>query len=548
MNISDAINYFNNNDLDRAETISVRLIEADPVRNFIAFYILGVINIRRQKFADASRLISKFIAGQPNHADAYIHWAIALKCTGQIDAAINAYACALALRPEHQDAYFEIGSLAAQTGNFAAAVDTFRYSVWIKPDWPDALANLGSALVAQNNLPEGVRYLSAALQLAPNFELACHNLSSAKYKQGAYEHSAKYGAQALCLSPHDPECYQALGAALYKLTLLSSSIRSFRRAQGINPDFHTAKLAESISLLLSGDLRAGFAKYESRWLAPPLAGKVEKFDAPLWRGDDDLSGKVLLVLTEQGFGDTLQFCRFIPPVIEMGAQVIFEVRPEMRTLLSNGNRFGQIIEVGEARPHFDYYCPLMSLPVALKTDLNSIPAPQSYLSVTRELIEIWKQKIGPVRNPRIGVVWSGEQGHINDANRSIPLELFSEIFDPKFSYYCLQKIVRPADAQILGQFQNLAFFGDELTNFEDTAALVSLMDIIVSVDTSVAHLAGALGKRTIVLLPHCPDWRWLLETDESPWYPTLKLSRQNADRRWMRVLKKVAEELRQFTG
>lgn len=250
------------------------------------------------------------------------------------------------------------------------------------------------------------------------------------------------------------------------------------------------------------------------------------FSQPLWTGDGEISGKTILLHAEQGLGDTIQFCRFVSLVLDRGAQVLLEVPTALLELMAT--EFGdsvRVLEAGKPLPDFDAHCPLLSLPLAFKTDLTNMPANIPYLSSASLLREKWTRKLGVKRVPRIGLAWSGNPEHKNDRNRSIGLKHLIPYLPPQFEYVSMQKDVREIDLESLVS-SGIRHFGQELTDFTETAALCDLMDAVISVDTSVAHLSGALGKPTGVLLPYAPDWRWLLGREDSPWYPTMKLYRQ----------------------
>jgi ADP-heptose:LPS heptosyltransferase len=258
----------------------------------------------------------------------------------------------------------------------------------------------------------------------------------------------------------------------------------------------------------------------------------------LWLGAESLKDKTILLYAEQGLGDTIQFCRYIESVAELGAKVILEVQKPLVNLLKNSKGLSQIFANGDTPTNFDYQCPLLSLPLAFKTELHSIPPPQSIFTHKEKFTE-WQAKLGKKSKPRIGIVWSGSTEHKNDRNRSLTLSKLLPYLSPNVEYICLQKELRSVDKELLSEHRQIKYFGDALKDFTDTSALCELMDVIISVDTSVAHLAGTLGKPTWVLLPYSPDWRWQLDKNDSPWYPSAKLYRQEKICEWNGVLEKV---------
>ena len=263
----------------------------------------------------------------------------------------------------------------------------------------------------------------------------------------------------------------------------------------------------------------------------------------MWLGSQSLQDKTILLHAEQGLGDTIQFCRYASLVAKLGAKVILEVQRPLLGLLKNLDGVSQIIARGDALPEFDYQSPLLSLPLAFKTQLHTIPSALRYLAGDSEKVLAWQARLGEKTKPRVGLVWSGNLEHKNDHNRSLSLSQVLPYLPSSCQYICLQKELRNADQAILAQHPHIQFFGDALEDFTDTAALCDLMDVVISVDTSVAHLAAALGKPTWVLLPFSPDWRWLLDRKDSPWYPSAKLYRQERIGDWNGVLSRVREGL-----
>jgi hypothetical protein len=267
----------------------------------------------------------------------------------------------------------------------------------------------------------------------------------------------------------------------------------------------------------------------------------------LWLGEEPIAGKTILLHAEQGFGDTIQFIRYAPLLAERGAKVIYEVQPELQPLLTQLKGI-IVIAAGEPRPVFDLHCPLLSLPLAFKTQAETIPAAIPYLTAPVERVTAWRDRLPPGR-PRAGFVWSGQPSHKNDSNRSIALARLAALFEnPPFDCYSLQSELRDADAEVLRGLPNLVHLGDGLRDFADTAAIISLLDVVISVDTAVAHLAGAMGKPVVILLPYAADFRWMRGREDTPWYPTAKLFRQPAFGDWDSVIVRLGAELQQLIG
>jgi hypothetical protein len=300
-----------------------------------------------------------------------------------------------------------------------------------------------------------------------------------------------------------------------------------------------------LSLLTLGDYPRGFAEYEWRWKRTGMAGRKEFRKLP-WLGEASLAGKTIVLHAEQGLGDTVMFARYVPILARQGARVALEVQPELKALLAGLDGAASVIARGEPLPTFDLHCPLGSLPLACKTALAGVPADVPYLRAPDDRVGKWRARLQDLRGPRVALAWSGRATHVNDRNRSLPfaqLDALLSLAPSGASFVSIQRDLRPADADLLSRDARILHVGGELGDFAETAALLSAVDYLVCVDTSVAHVAGALGRPAIVMLPFQPDWRWTLDRERSPWYPALKLVRQPAPGDWASVVGRVRDEL-----
>jgi len=323
------------------------------------------------------------------------------------------------------------------------------------------------------------------------------------------------------------------------------AIASYDRAIAINPNYAEAQFNRSLALLFLGDFAMGWPSFEWRWKSAQRLsiGEVRDFSKPLWLGAESIAGKRLLLHCEGGFGDTLQFCRYATCLAADGVIVILEAQPTLTSLLANLDGPSSVVAKGSPLPPFDYHCPLMSLPLALKTDLDSVPASPQYLSSHEGSLARWRRRLGKRTRPRVGLAWSGNPKNPIDTCRTINLADWIDYLPRDLDYVCIQKECRSADHETLQSNRWISRFDDELHDFSDTAALCECMDVIVTVDTSVAHLSGALGRPTWILLPFTPDWRWLRHRTDSPWYPTMKLYRQAVPGVWKDVFVRIAADL-----
>lgn len=294
--------------------------------------------------------------------------------------------------------------------------------------------------------------------------------------------------------------------------------------------------------LLLSNFQVGWEKYEWRWQTEMLKDTRRHFPPAPWLGKENLKDKTILLHAEQGFGDTLQFARFVPLVADRGATVLLEVQGALKNIFQNFKGTKTVFAQGEPLPHFDYHCPLLSLPLALN-QLAPLPTEQPYLKADPARLARWAKKLGERTRPRAGLVWSGSTIHKSDRNRSIALKDFTQVLLNNVEFFCLQKDIRDTDRDLLKSTPRIVDLSAQLTDFSDTAAVIELLDVVITVDTSVAHLAGALGKPVWVLLPFAPDWRWLINRNDTDWYRQAKLFRQPKLYDWSSVLNEVRQAL-----
>jgi hypothetical protein len=364
--------------------------------------------------------------------------------------------------------------------------------------------------------------------------------------------------KALEIDPKFVEAYVNRGNVFGSLGNTERALADYLKALDIRPDRVEAMWNAGLAELTLGRFREGWKKYESRWLKDETAGHRRDFKQPLWLGEQEVAGRTILLHPEQGLGDTFQFVRYAPLLARRGARVILEVQPSQKAVLANVEGIAGIYSRGETLPDFDLHCPMMSLPLALGTELATIPAEIPYIPVPQERVSKWRARLDEILAPkspalqssplRIGIAWAGSSTHVNNRNRSIALSRFAALFaTPNVEFVTLQKELGPGEAAMLRLHPNVTPVGAELSDFADTAALISLLDLVVSVDTSVVHLAGAVGRSVWVLVPLAPDFRWLLDREDSPWYPTARLFRQPRLDDWESVLEHVRAELEGMT-
>src|SRR5262249_21683894 len=387
-------------------------------------------------------------------------------------------------------------------------------------------------------LEEAVASYELALALRPDYPEALVHRGIPLHKLKRLEEAVASFALAVALPMYYPEALVHRGIALHELKRFEEALASFDRALTLRPDFPEAHFCDALCRLLMGDFARGWAKFQCR--------RKRNLAQPEWLGSCEIGGKAILLHAEESLGDTIQFCRYVPLVAERAARVILEVQAPLHSLMSTLPVAAQIVSRGDPLPEFDVHCSLHGLPLAFGTRVETIPAATPYLRATSQAMMNWNARLGPRDRPRIGLAWSGNPENNIDHKRSMTLSSLLSLLDINATFVSLQKDVRADDAAVLTARSDLHYFDDELKDFSDTAALISNLDLVISVDTSVVHLAGALAKPVWVMLPFIPDWRWLLDRDDSPWYPTARLFRQDNSRGWDSVIQCVHAALHDF--
>lgn len=505
----------------------------------------NALGMQRQ-FEAAIANYDKAIALKPQYASAYSNRGVYLFEMNRFDEAIASYDCAIASDPNNATAFINRGNALYQIKRYQEAIESSNQAIAINPASPSAFNHRGSAHQALKQYDQAIASFKHALSIQPDFVSAIYNLGNAYRESVQNELALESYNQAIKLSPDYADAYANRGVVLQALGQYKEAMDSYNQALRLNPDFINAQWNKSLLLLLTGHLKDGWQLYETRFQGKESIVPPRHFPKPIWLGGSSIRGKTLLIHSEQGLGDTIQFSRYLPLLSDSGAQVIAAIPANLKDLFASSLR-GNItwVDMKGPWPTYDLHCPMLSLPLAFKTTLSNIPSPHAYLRVDHVKRQKWAAKLPPSTRPRIGLVWSGSTTHTNDHQRSI---LLSEIWThlPKaYDYVCVQKELRDVDQTFLAQHPTLSFFGDELSDFSETAALCANLDLLISVDTSVAHLSAALGVPTWLLLPFAPDWRWLLARDDCPWYDSVRLFRQDQIHQWSGVLQRLSACLTQ---
>jgi Tetratricopeptide repeat len=392
--------------------------------------------------------------------------------------------------------------------------------------------------------PEALEACDDAVALRADFAQAHCNRGVIFNKLNRFTEALASFDRALTLNPNLAQVHCNRGVALRHMNKLDEAMASFTDALTLEPESGDAHFNLGELRLLTGDFAGGLPDYEWRSKSGPSIPVMRHFSQPLWLGGEPLDGKTILLHAEQGLGDTIQFCRYVPLVAKRGARIALEVPGSLIELMRDLPGAMQLVASGGPLPAFDLHCPLASLPLAFATRLETIPADIPYLSASAAHLDKWRHRLGQAAGLKVGLCWAGNPNLPNDHMRSIDLKSLAALFGaPDVKFFSLQKELRAGDTALLGVHPQVTHLGDELASFADTAAVVSLLDVVVSVDTVVAHLAGALGAKTWILLPYVAEWRWLLERSDSPWYPTARLFRQPALNDWAGAVTAVKDAL-----
>jgi tetratricopeptide (TPR) repeat protein len=518
------------------ERLCLQVLAID-VRHADALYVLGMTSYKNGRYEVAERMIRRAIAVNPRQPFYHSNLGNALRFQGKFEEAAACCERALELKPDHEEACYNLGNALLSQKKLEEAAVLYRRALTIKPNYADALCNLGAVCRQQNKLDEAIEYFRKALALAPEYaDLHC-NLGDALHGQGKLEEAVGWYKSTLKLNPEHHKASNCLCNANFDLGHLAESVAWCERALAIKPDFGDALMNQCLLQLLVGDFASGWRNYEVRWKV--YTPRV--FKEPLWLGAP-LKGESIVLYAEQGLGDSLQFLRYVPLVQAAGGRVILDLPANLRRLGTQIPGLAALTSIGEQLPPFVCRCPLMSLPLACGTTLETIPARVPYLFAPPEALETAAALCWPATGLRVGIAWTGNPGHPKNHARSVPLELLETLFDLEgVHFFSLQ--MGEAAAELAARKTRVTDLAPATKDMADTAAQMMQMDLILTIDTAMAHLAGALGRPLWVLLCHPPDWRWLLEREDCPWYPTARLFRQPKQGDWPSVIDKVRSEL-----
>jgi tetratricopeptide (TPR) repeat protein len=540
--LNRAISAYKSGQFVEAEQLCQQIVAARQ-DVFDALHLLALVQTLLGKKETAVASFDRALKVRPRYAEALSNRGLTLYELKRFDEALASFDEALKAQPNHAEALFNRGLTLHALKRFEEALASFDGALKVRPNYIEALSSRGNVLRELKRYSEALASFEQALKVRSDNAEALSNLGVTLHEMNMFELALASYDRALRVRSDYAEALTNRGITLLELKHFDEALASFDRALTARPDFAEAHCSRALCRMLIGDFDRGWKENEWRWETEHLRKEKRSFAQPLWLGSNEIAGKTMLLHGEQGFGDMIQFCRYVPLVAARGARVILEVPNSLQELMGTLTGSAKIISRGKPLPQFDMHCPLLSLPLAFRTRLESVPSAIPYLRATPSAVRNWNARLGPRNRVSIGLVWSGRPDHKNDHNRSIELNTLLPLLDCDATFVSLQWEVRPCDTAVLKDRSDLIQFGGELNDFSDTAAIISNLDLVISVDTSVAHLAGALGKPTWILLPYAPDWRWLLDREDSPWYPTARLFRQSQARTWDDVITRVHDAL-----
>jgi tetratricopeptide (TPR) repeat protein len=530
-------------DLPAAESGYSQILAAEP-DHADALFLSATLRAQRAEWDDAQLRLQRLLASHPEHAEGWLNLAHVLQQCGQSEQAIPCYDAYLQLRPGDAQNWFELGLACFQAKRFDRAEQAYRRYLQAVPDSLEGHFNLGATLHDAHELEAAKQEYRHVLQLDPTQVEAYRGLGNIALHERHYSDAVMHFSKALEIAPQDVELLSNLGVMLQKVGRLEEAERILREAVRVAPEHVNAHFNLGLVLLLQGNFHEGWTEYAWRHR---IKGRTPvRFDQPEWDGSP-LGGRTILLRAEQGFGDTFQFVRYAPLLKAMGARVVVECQPGLKRILLRTPGIDMISErpaSGQPLVDFDRHAPLLELPRLFATDAQNIPTEFPYIRPEPWLVERWAARLAEDRQLRVGIVWAGRPTHEDDQNRSCSLAHFLRLASvPGITLYSLQKGSAVQALALPDAVGKVVDLDPEIDDFADTAAAITNLDLVICVDTSVAHLAGAMGKPVWVVLPFAPDWRWLAQGEHNPWYPSARLFRQEATGDWDALFDRLRDAL-----
>lgn len=525
------------------------------------YYNRGILHEKYGRHEDALSDYNKAIALKSNYTNAYNNRGNVLKELKKYQEALSSYEYAISLNPRHAEAHYNRGVVLKELNRYQDAVESYTNAFSLKNDYVDAYNNCGNAFIALKRFEDALACFQKAIEINPNYAFAYNGQGNVLMELKRFDEALVSYEKAISLNSLSPFPHNGMGNVLQELKRFDDAIlgyekvmslvptsagaytnkglamqglknfdealQNFDKAIELNPEMADPHWNKALLKILKGEYEEGWQLYEYRRYKQDLKGSYPIYEQPLWLGQESIADKTLYIYPEQGLGDFIQFCRYVPLVENLGARVVLKVPNALYATIKTMGLNARIVRNDEKVDEFDFHCPIMSLPLAFKTTVETIPNKIPYFFSDPFKRDYWQRKFAYASNSlKVGLVWSGSKDHKKDHDRSLRLEQLAPILDLPVTFYSMQKEVRQQDKITLSKFDHIQQYHEELNDFSDTAAMVDCLDLIISVDTSVAHLAGAMGKNVWILISYLPDYRWMLDREDTPWYPTASLFRQ----------------------
>ena len=471
-----------------------------------------------------------------------VNKAIKLHVRGKVDKAEEIYKKIINIDPNNIISLNNLGSILNTKENFEKSLNFVNRALEIKPDYADALNNKGNCLKGLNKFDEAIEYYKKGLIIKPNFVGALNNLATSYNSIGRHEEAIPIFKKVIELKPNYYEALYNQGICLYNLNLFDEAKDSYEKAIKVKPDFIEAYYNLSLLQMLQGNYKEGLKNYEWR-KKRNKAKKYPQFDNDIeWLGDKDLKNKIIYISKEQGLGDYIQHCRYLLLVKNLGAKIILDTPKILKPMIETMNIDCTYLD-NLKKIKFDYHCSIVSLALAFKTTLDTIPSKEPYFFTPKNIKLNWGKKLNGFKRLNIGLKWSGNSSYVDDMNRSTTLKELKPLFDLPYDFHSLEIEYTKEDETLLNNITNLKCHKKDIMGLDNTAGLIENLDLVISVNTSIAHLTGALGKKLWILLPS-HEYRWLLNRQDSPWYPKTKIYRQTKEGDWKTMIDKVKQDLK----
>lgn len=498
------------------------------------------------EYAAAETIYKEILKLNPGNTRALFDYGMLAQNIKSYENAVLFFSETLRIDKNFAAAYRERGRAFQQLKKFREAFQDYEVALSIDPYSFDTLVSRGLLFCQKSEFNKAIDDFTRAIQLKARSADAHYNRALAFQKLDKLEMSILDYTQSININPSNFRAYNNRGLAYRDTKLFHKAIKDFDKSIALKPDLADAYWNKALTHLMIGDFENAWQYYEHRWESPNFTSPVRNFPQPLWLGKENLKGKTILLHSEQGLGDSLQFCRYIKKFKTMDCTTLLEIERPLISIMKCLLPEEQIFEKGSRLPKFDFHCPLLSLPLAFGTTFDSIPYPRPYLSAESVRLIWWRERLGKKTKPRVGLVWQGNSNHSKDQYRSVKFDTIAPHLLPDFDWYSLQFDISEQDEKLIDQIRNLTHFGKTIGDFSETAALCKLMDRVVCVDTSIAHLAGAIGCNVDLMLCNSADARWHASGDKSPWYSRMQIHRKNRGEDWSPFFKRVVESIRQI--